>query len=201
MSARCIGCKREIAEKQKICYICGSSQNHLSFYSNNIIALLIVITIASWVSKEIIETKVESLRNTQLLNSQESVDKFDQIQSELSQQITTLENYKELAQLEIEKLRSSIELGSSSSSETLEILEKEKARSKWLSKENRKFSSKIKDLTNHIANLEQKNSLLEVKKLSDQSINIPQAPVETQITPEKTIDGTQPVTEDSENEI
>lgn len=201
MSTRCIGCKREIEKKQKSCYICGSSQNYLSYYSNHIIALLTVIIGAGWISSKIIETKVEDFQNAQLLNNQESITKFDKIQLDLNKQILSLENSRNSAQSEIEELKASILAGSSSSSETLITLEKEQARSKWLGKENRKFSSKIKDLTNHIAKLEQQISLTEKKPEVELSTNSPELSQEIKEARNIVSEENQPVIEDSDNGI
>ena len=188
MSARCIGCKREIAKKQKNCYICGSSQNYLSHYSNNVIALVIVIICAGLISNKIVESKTTEFRNTQLLNKQESVAEFDAIKSELNKQISSLENFRDIAQSEIEALKASIAVGSSSSNDTLKALEKEKARSKWLSRENWGFSSKIKELTNHIARLEKQNTSLQKEQkpnLPTQPTDVPEVVLDKQTTAEE----------------
>jgi len=193
MSTRCIGCKREIAKKQKDCYICGASQNYLSHYSNNIIALVIVIVSAGLISNKIVDIKIESYKNAQLLNNQESAIKFDAIKSGLNKQISTLESSKELAKYEIEELKASITEGSSSSNDTLKALEKEKARSKWLSRENWGFSSKIKELTNHIARLEKQNTSLQKEQepdLSKQSTDITEAVLEKKTTVEESVEET-----------
>ncbi|PHS16314.1 MAG: hypothetical protein COA86_11775 [Kangiella sp.] len=194
MSTRCIGCKREIAKKQKDCYICGSSQNYLSHYSNNIIAIVILIVSAGIISNKIVDAKLENYRNTQLLNNQESVIKFDTIKSELNKQISNLKNSRYIAQSEIEELKASIAVGSSSSSDTLKALEKEKARSKWLSRENWGFSSKIKELTNHIARLEKQNTSLQKEQkenISTQSADIPKVAQDNQTTAEEIIEESQ----------
>ena len=188
MSTRCIGCKREIAKKQKDCYICGSSQNYLSHYSNNIIALVIVIVSAGLISNKIVDTKIENYRNAQLSNKQESVIDFNTIKSELNEQISILENSRDIAQSEIEELKASIAVGSSSSNDTLKALEKEKARSKWLSRENWGFSSKIKELTNHIAKLEKQNISPEKEKQSNLSIDIPETEQDKQTTAEEIVE-------------
>ncbi len=201
MSTRCIGCKREISKKQKDCYICGSSQNYLSYYSNNIIMLAIVVIVVGWISNRIIETKIESYQNSQLLENQESVKKFNKIRSKLNQQISILENTKNLSQIEIDELKNSIAQGSSNSSETLKTLEKEKARSKWLSNENHKFSFKIKELTNHIATLEKHNISLEKEKQSKPPTDISEIILDNQITTENIIEGTRMTTESSDNGI
>ena len=73
----------------------------------------------------------------------EQVEVSEQHQNEINQ-----------LKIKIEQLQTSIASDSSNTNDIQKTLTKEKARTKWLSRENSRFAQKIKDLTNHIATLE-----------------------------------------------
>ncbi len=155
MSTRCIACKREISATQKNCFICGTKQSYFSYYAKYLVLISIVALISTWFTNNLLASKTLELQAKQIESTQQLQLQFDQQKNILEQKISDLSKSKTMLDEKISSLELKIADGSSNSENANKQLEAEKSKTSWLRRENNRFTTKIKTLTEQISNLEQ----------------------------------------------
>ncbi len=150
MAKHCIACKRDIAEGQQECYICGSSQSYTRYYLKGGSIFLLLLGVTLWFSYQFFEKEAK----------QQAVNYELHAQSKLNDATDRIERLK----LQLEKARQETQLAQVSTVQNSENAVEEKLklkqmelratkaeeRASWLSKENRRFKVKVKELTDKL---------------------------------------------------
>ncbi len=155
MANNCINCKREIAKGQSKCYICGSSQNYLSYYLNRILISIVLLSLLAALSFWYVDktAKAKQLHQAQLasVKKQEIDSRVQELQIQLDQ-----------ANDKIRQAEANAELNTSTDAQVkvkLDELEaratKAEERAGWLGRENRRFKAKVKELNDKITTSKQ----------------------------------------------
>ena len=149
----CITCKREIDSGQKVCPACGASQNRFLYLYKYLVVVAIVFISVGLLAKHQLDIKIEHI-NQAHINSLE--EKNSEHKAELTLLNARIEEYKQkLTDLNTKN----IEEGVQAEQEKLKLdtLEKRatdaEGRASWLSKENRRFQNKIKELETELKRL------------------------------------------------
>jgi len=159
MTKHCISCKREIVANQPVCYICGSQQGFIRrHYKTALLAvLLICLTSAGsyfYVDKTIKDLETNRLKFNESINA-ESAKKLNDLQQQLD---------KANEQIELAKTSATQSSSLASDSKTKIGLAEKRAvkaqeRATWLSKENRRFKAKVKELSDKLSALEKQTPI------------------------------------------
>ena len=151
MAKHCIACKREIAPGQLECYICGSTQSFVRFYLRNVVIFLVLIATLAWFGYGYFDQ----------MTKQAEAEKAIQTESKMqtaAKRIEELENLLVQANQHIQKAEANTaQSGETADEEKLKLdeaqkrAEKSEERAGWLSRENRRFKAKVKELTDQLA--------------------------------------------------
>lgn len=151
MAKHCIACKREITPGQQECYICGSSQSLVRYYLKGVIVFLLLLSALAWLGYGYINQRAE----------QAEAEKAIQIESKMqvaAKRIEELESLLVQANQHIQKAEANTAQSSEAADEgKLKLDDAEKRAKKaeeragWLSKENRRFKAKVKELTDKLS--------------------------------------------------
>jgi len=154
MTKQCRSCKREIAKGQSICYICGSQQSFIRHHITNILLTFSLIGTVSAASYWYIDqsAKQADLDRLRLIES---------INAEFAKKTQSLQLQLEQANQKIELAKTHAAQASNASTDinlkteaTEKRAKKAEERATWLSKENRRFKAKIKELNNKISDIQ-----------------------------------------------
>lgn len=151
MTKHCITCKREIASGQQECYICGSSQSYVRYYLKGVIVFLVSLIIAVWFGYQYFENAAKQLQaNHAVLTQNKTKDASDRVKQ--------LELLLEQANQKLQQAQVNSTQNSENAvedklkfDETEKRAKKAEERASWLSKENRRFKAKVKELTELLA--------------------------------------------------
>jgi len=151
MAKHCIACKREIPQGQQECYICGSTQNLVRYYLKSVIVFFLLLGVSAWFGYGYIDKTAK----------QAVAEKAIQTESKMqvaAKRIEELESLLEQANQHIQKVEVNTALSSEAADEEkLKFDDAEKRtkkaeeRASWLSKENRRFKAKVKELTDQLS--------------------------------------------------
>lgn len=151
MAKHCIACKREIPQGQQECYICGSSQNFVRYYLKGVIVFLLLLGVSAWLGYGYIDKTAK----------QAEAERASQTESEMqvaAKKIEELESLLEQANQHIQQAEANTAQSSEAADEEkLKFDDAEKRtkkaeeRASWLSKENRRFKAKVKELTDQLS--------------------------------------------------
>jgi DNA repair exonuclease SbcCD ATPase subunit len=136
---------------QQECYICGSSQSYIRYYMKSGIFFLLLLGTFAVLGYWYIDKKVKQTELDKTLI-------VDTKMQAVSKRIQELEEQLEQAKQTIQQVEANTAQSSeTASTEKLKFAEAEKRASKaeeragWLSKENRRFKAKVKELTDKIS--------------------------------------------------
>ena len=151
MAKHCIACKREIPPGQQECYICGSSQSFVRHYLKGVVVFFLLLGALAWFGYGYIDQVAK----------QAEAEKAIQVESKMqvsAKRIEELESLLVQANQYIQKAESNTaESSEAAGEEKLKLDETEKRAKKaeeragWLSKENRRFKAKVKELTEQLS--------------------------------------------------
>ncbi len=151
MAKHCIGCKREIGQGQQECYICGSSQNYIRYYLKSVIVFILLLVAMTWLGYGYIDKRINQAKRDNTIQAGLEMQAATKKIRELEQQLEQVN--VQVQQAEVNTAQSS----EAANEEKLKLVETEKRAKKageragWLSKENRRFKAKIKELTEKLS--------------------------------------------------
>jgi len=167
MTKQCRSCKREIAKGQSVCYICGSKQ---SFISHHIVSILFTFGLIGTVSAASY-WYIEQSSQQSILDSAKII---ESIKSESSQKLQDLQLALDQANQALELAKTNAAQASNAATDTnlktQEIEERAKkaeSRATWLSKENRRFKNKVKELNDKISDMQKSNTTINANQAAN----------------------------------
>lgn len=160
MAKQCLRCKREIAKKQKECFVCGSTQNIISYYFGGGMLVVLLIVIASAVSYWFI-----SQANVELHENLEQLDKANAqlmaAEETANQAIEQVKQARQDAELAQQQANQETQVNNQTNAEIAEAKEKALEAQKnvnWLSKQNKDFKAEVQRLTEQLEAAQQAQS-------------------------------------------
>ncbi|MBV1911724.1 MAG: hypothetical protein KUG78_20700 [Kangiellaceae bacterium] len=176
MAKNCLNCKREIAQGQKECYVCGSSQNIISHYFGSSILILLLVLVSAAISFWFI-TKANSQVESNLVKLNLAQSQIADAEQKATAALNQLKQFQASAeQAEIQQAQNT------ESSQQVEGLlaaaEKKAVESQrnvnWLAKQNKQLKAEVEQLTAQVTNAHQtlqqsqQSSQLNQQQLNDQ---------------------------------
>ena len=157
MAKRCLSCKRDIADGQKSCFVCGSSQNLLVHYSRSGLLLLVVIVVASAISYHFI-SKANQEISTNLAKLEAAQSQIEQAEEKATEALNQLKALQSEAQQEksqdkqdqvaIAELQGKITAAENKAVEAQKNVN-------WLAKQNNQLKTEVQSLTEQLNNAQQ----------------------------------------------
>ena len=153
MKNRCIGCKREIAKGQQQCYVCGLSQSYLRLYLIRGLIFFIILGMSAGIARWYANLSVEGIKaeNVALLaaSDEQSMQQIRRLEAKLKTANETLTSIQK-SSTQSSEINNQFKLGLD---EANVRAVKAEERASWLSKENRRFKAKIKELSEQVSRL------------------------------------------------
>lgn len=157
MAKRCLSCKRDIADGQKSCFVCGSSQNLLVHYSRSGLLLLVVIVVASAISYHFISKANQDI-STNLAKLEAAQSQIEQAEEKATEALNQLKALQSEAQQEksqdkqdqvaIAELQGKITAAENKAVEAQKNVN-------WLAKQNNQLKTEVQSLTEQLNNAQQ----------------------------------------------
>lgn len=169
MTKQCRSCKREIAKGQSVCYICGSKQ---SFISHHILSILFTFGLIGTVSATSYWYVEQSAQ--QAITEQAKI--VEAIKSESNKELQSLQQELDQANHALKLAKTNADQVNNAATDTNlktqkieERAKKAEARAAWLSKENRRFKKKVKELNQKISDMQKPKSAISSNQLPNLS--------------------------------
>jgi chromosome segregation ATPase len=154
LAKRCLSCKRDIAEGQKSCFVCGSSQSLIAHYSGSGLLILLVMLIAAAASYWYIG-QVNQEFEANLIKLKVAQQQIQQAESTATEALNQLKQVQQQAEQASKNVEANDQLNAETQAKITAAEKKAEDAQKnvnWLAKQNNQLKTQVQDLTEQLSN-------------------------------------------------
>ncbi len=161
MAKRCISCKRDLAKGQKTCFVCGSSQNIISYYFSSGVFILSVMLVAALISYWYVQQANKEIDNS-LIKLELAQQQIEQAESRANLALSQLKSLQQqTAQAKNEGQEAAKQALNQQAQAQIAAAEKKAEDAQknvnWLSRQNTQLKQQVETLTQQLADAQQAN--------------------------------------------